>query len=63
MNSLARGSGKAVEILSWIITAIAVVWLLLELFVDNRFVRTAFGLVEFGLLLAIFGLSYSVGWV
>ncbi|GBC08399.1 hypothetical protein RclHR1_08090003 [Rhizophagus clarus] len=62
LNTFARGSGVAVEILTWFYLGIAIIMLLVEIFVDSKIVQVFFGIVEFGLLLTIISLSYRFGW-
>jgi hypothetical protein len=62
MNTFARGSPIAVEILTWFYVGIAIVLLLIEILVDSRIVKIFFGIVEFGILLTIISLSYRFGW-
>ncbi|CAG8681949.1 1164_t:CDS:2 [Funneliformis caledonium] len=66
INTLGRGagtgSGRAVEILTWIFVGLAIIWLLVEMAMDNKIIRFIFGFVEYSILLVIFILAYSSGW-
>ncbi|CAJ0833546.1 13935_t:CDS:2 [Entrophospora sp. SA101] len=62
MNTLGRGSGLAVEILAWIFVCFAIIWVGIELIVDNVILRVIFGPVQLAILLTIFILSYALGW-
>ncbi|CAI2172957.1 14740_t:CDS:2 [Funneliformis geosporum] len=56
------GSGRAVEILTWIFFGLAIIWILVEIAMDNKIIRLLFGFVEYGILLVIFILAYTSGW-
>ncbi|CAB4420855.1 unnamed protein product [Rhizophagus irregularis] len=62
MNTFARGSAISVEIITWFYLGIAIIMLLVEILVDSKIAKIFFGIVEFGLLLTIFSLSYRYGW-
>ncbi|RIA83615.1 hypothetical protein C1645_716080 [Glomus cerebriforme] len=62
VNSISRGSAVAVEIITWFYLGVAIILLLIEALVDNKIIRLFFGVIEFGLLVAIFGLAYAHGW-
>lgn len=62
MNTFARGSAISVEIITWFYLGIAIIMLLVEILVDSKIAKIFFGIVEFGLLLTIFSLSYRNGW-
>ncbi|KAI9274262.1 hypothetical protein BY458DRAFT_507776 [Sporodiniella umbellata] len=62
VNSFARASTRAVMILAWFFTAFAIFWCLVELVIDNRFVRLIYSLIFYGLGLAILGLAFKQGF-
>ncbi|KAK4520320.1 uncharacterized protein ATC70_008453 [Mucor velutinosus] len=62
MNTFARASTRAVMIITWFIVAVAVVWFVLELIVDNRYARGLYAIIIYGLGLAIGGLAYKQGF-
>ncbi|KAI8094872.1 uncharacterized protein B0P05DRAFT_523757 [Gilbertella persicaria] len=62
INSFARASTRAVMILAWFFVAFAVFWFVVELVVDNRYVRLLYSIVFYGLGLAIGGLAYKQGF-
>ncbi|CAG8578722.1 10955_t:CDS:2 [Paraglomus occultum] len=61
VNSLGRGSGVSVEVLSWVYFGLALTWLVLEL-MGIRFARMVLGPIEAILLLVIFIIAWSWGW-
>ncbi|RUS18828.1 hypothetical protein BC937DRAFT_88296 [Endogone sp. FLAS-F59071] len=61
-NTLAQGSTYAVEILTWIFLAFAIFWTLFEASYESRIARFVFGLVFFGITLAIFSIALAWGW-
>ncbi|KAL0140741.1 hypothetical protein V8B55DRAFT_1510060 [Mucor lusitanicus] len=62
MNTFARASTRAVMIITWFIVAVAVVWFILELIIDNRYARGLYAIVIYALGLAIGGLAYKQGF-
>ncbi|RUP31950.1 hypothetical protein BC936DRAFT_138600 [Jimgerdemannia flammicorona] len=62
VNTLAQGSTYAVEILAWIFVAFAIVWTIFEASYESRIARFFFGLVFFGITVAIFSLAFHEGW-
>ncbi|CAG8438563.1 12818_t:CDS:2 [Dentiscutata heterogama] len=62
MNTLGRGSGIAVEILSWIYLGLSIVWLGTEMVTENKLVRLSLGSVLLSILLTIIIISYATGW-
>ncbi|CAG8799169.1 20688_t:CDS:2, partial [Racocetra persica] len=59
MNTLGRGSGTAVETLSWIYLGLSIIWLGTELVTENKLVRLSIGSVLLAILLTIFIISYA----
>ncbi|KAI8642056.1 hypothetical protein BD408DRAFT_417013 [Parasitella parasitica] len=62
MNTFARASTRAVMIITWFIVAVAVVWFVLELIIDNRYARGLYAIIIYALGLAIGGLAYKQGF-
>ncbi|KAG2190131.1 hypothetical protein INT46_010171 [Mucor plumbeus] len=62
MNTFARASTRAVMIITWFIVAVAVVWFVLELIINNRYARGLYAIVIYSLGLAIGGLAYKQGF-
>ena len=62
MNTFARASTRAVMIITWFIVAVALVWFVLELVIDNSYARGIYAIVIYALGLAIGGLAYKQGF-
>jgi len=61
-NTFARAGTRSVEILAWIYVAISIFWLVFEVAMEHRLGRFVFGIVTFGIALAIIGIGWSFGW-
>lgn len=62
MNTLGRGSGIAVAVLSWIYLGLAIILLGIEIVTENKFIRLSIGSILLAILLAIISISYATGW-
>ncbi|KAI7870674.1 hypothetical protein BDF14DRAFT_1993873 [Spinellus fusiger] len=62
LNTFARGSTRAVMILSWVFTVIALVYYVLEVSFTHCYIRLGFTSILFAIAMAIIGLAYQQGF-
>ncbi|KAI9310574.1 hypothetical protein BX666DRAFT_1158214 [Dichotomocladium elegans] len=62
INTFSKGSTRAVFILVWIFFAFTVLFVLLELIWQHRFLRLGYSILFYALGLAIAGLAFKQGW-
>ncbi|KAJ2956327.1 hypothetical protein NQZ79_g7792 [Umbelopsis isabellina] len=62
INTFAGGITHAVMILSWIFFGFAVFWAVFEAAVEHHIARFVFGLIFYGIAIAIAALGYRYGW-
>jgi len=62
VNTFGGGTTKGTEVLSWVFLGFLLFWAATEFMMDHRIVRLTFGLVEYGIVLAILSLAWAEGW-
>ncbi|ORX58828.1 hypothetical protein DM01DRAFT_1400230 [Hesseltinella vesiculosa] len=62
INTFARGSTRAVMVISWLFVAFAVIFVCVETVFKNGFVRLFYTLIFYALALAVIGLAWRYGF-
>ncbi|KAI8635955.1 hypothetical protein BD408DRAFT_448793 [Parasitella parasitica] len=62
LNAFGAASTKALSVLSWIFFALTIIYAIAVLFIQQKMIRAAFGVVFFVLTLIMTSLAFKHGW-